>query len=58
VWFLNVITSVPPTIARALIQGLKHDLIADDRALRALIPQTLISFDEAVRRTLKKKSSS
>ncbi|GHK52892.1 hypothetical protein KPZU09_26280 [Klebsiella pneumoniae] len=42
VWFLNVITSVPPTIAKALIQGLKHDLIADDRALRALIPQTLI----------------
>lgn len=55
VWFLNVITSVPPTIARALIQGLKHDLIADDRALRALIPQTLISFDEAVRRTLKEE---
>jgi hypothetical protein len=27
------------TIARALIQGLKHDLIADDRALRALIPR-------------------
>jgi hypothetical protein len=54
VWFLNVITSVPPTIARALIQGLKHDLIADDRALRA-DPQTLISFDEAVRRTLKEE---
>ena len=38
VWFLNVITSVPPTTARALIQGLKHDLLADDTALRALIP--------------------
>jgi hypothetical protein len=55
VWFLNVITSVPPTIAKALIQGLKHDLIADDRALRSLIPQPLISFDEAVRRTLKEE---
>lgn len=52
VWFLNVITSVPPAIARSLIQGLKHDLLADDRALRALIPQTLISFDDAVRQTL------
>ncbi|HBD81417.1 MAG TPA: NAD(P)-dependent oxidoreductase, partial [Leclercia adecarboxylata] len=31
VWFLNVITSVPPTTAKALIQGLKHDLLADDR---------------------------
>lgn len=55
VWFLNVITSVPPTTAKALIQGLKHDLIADDRALRALIPQPLIAFDEAVRRTLKEE---
>ncbi|HDG1675313.1 DUF2867 domain-containing protein [Kluyvera ascorbata] len=55
VWFLNVITSVPPTIAKALIQGLKHDLLADDRALRALIPQQLIPFDEAVRRTLEEE---
>ena len=55
VWFLNVITSVPPTTDKALIQGLKHDLIADDRALRALIPQPLIAFDEAVRRTLKEE---
>lgn len=55
VWFLNVITSVPPTTAKALIQGLKHDLLADDRALRALIPQKLIAFDDAVRRTLKEE---
>lgn len=55
VWFLNVITSVPPTTARALIQGLKHDLLADDTALRALIPQPLIAFDDAVRSTLKEE---
>ena len=55
VWFLNVITSVPPTIAKALIQGLKRDLLADDRTLRALIPQQLIPFDEAVRRTLEEE---
>ena len=52
VWFLNMITSVPPTIAKALIQGLKHDLLADDRELRALIPQKLLTFDDAVRATL------
>jgi len=55
VWFLNTITSVPPTTAKALIQGLKHDLLADDTALRALIPQTLIGFDDAVRKTLKEE---
>ncbi len=55
VWFLSMITSVPPSIARALIQGLRHDLLADDRALRALIPQPLIGFDEAVRQTLEEE---
>jgi len=52
VWFLNLITSVPPTLASALIQGLKHDLLADDRQLRQLISQPLISFDDAVRSAL------
>lgn len=56
-WFLNVITSVPPTTAVALIQGLKHDLLADDTALRALIPQRLIAFDDAVRSTLKEEEN-
>ncbi|WP_058913066.1 DUF2867 domain-containing protein [Entomohabitans teleogrylli] len=55
VWFLNTITSVPPEVARALIQGLKHDLLADDATLRALIPQTLIGFDDAVRQTLEEE---
>lgn len=55
VWFLNVITSVPPTTAKALIQGLKHDLLANDSELRALIPQKLITFDDAVRSTLKEE---
>ena len=44
-----------PTTAKALIQGLKHDLLADDLALRALIPQELIRFDDAVRNTLKEE---
>ena len=52
---LNVITSVPPTTAKALIRGLKHDLLADNGELRALIPQTLIRFDDAVRHTLKEE---
>ena len=42
---------------QALIQGLKHDLIADDRALRALIPQTLIPFDPGGSPHAEKKSS-
>lgn len=34
-----MITSVPTSIASALIEGLNHDLPVDGRALQALIPQ-------------------
>lgn len=50
--FISMITSVPTSIAKELIQGLKYDLPANDERLRKLIPQTLISFDDAVRETL------
>jgi len=46
--WLGLITAVPANIARALIQGLKHDIPADDTALRRLVPQRLLTFKEAV----------
>lgn len=55
VWFISMITSVPTSIARALIQGLNHDLPADGKPLQALIPQTLQTFDQAVTATLKRE---
>ncbi|VEI72315.1 DUF2867 domain-containing protein [Serratia rubidaea] len=56
VWFISLITSVPTPVARALIQGLKHDLPADGRPLQALIPQLLQSFDDAVTETLQREA--
>ncbi|EPC5643260.1 DUF2867 domain-containing protein [Proteus mirabilis] len=50
--FISLITSVPTSIAKELIQGLKYDLPAKDASLHKLIPQKLISFDDAVRETL------
>jgi len=47
-YWLALITSVPANIARALIQGLKHDVPANDAALRALVPQRLLTFRESV----------
>lgn len=47
-YWLGLITSVPASIARALIDGLKHDIPADDAALRALVPQHLLSFRQSV----------
>jgi uncharacterized protein YbjT (DUF2867 family) len=55
VWFISMITSVPTSIASALIQGLNHDLPADGKPLQALIPQTLQTFDEAVKETLRRE---
>jgi uncharacterized protein YbjT (DUF2867 family) len=48
----HLVTSVPANIARALVDGMSHDLIPDSRAIEALIPQTLLPFDEAVRAAL------
>lgn len=47
-YWLGLITAVPANIASALIQGLKHDIAADDAAIRALVPQRLLTFKESV----------
>jgi uncharacterized protein YbjT (DUF2867 family) len=50
--WLWLVTSVPTPIARALIEGLTQDVIADDGAIRRLVPQRLLSFREAVEQVL------
>jgi uncharacterized protein YbjT (DUF2867 family) len=47
-YWLGLVTTVPANIARALIGGLKHDIPARDAALRALVPQPLLTYREAV----------
>ena len=47
-YWLGLVTAVPPDIARALIGGLKHDFTANDRALRAQVPQRLLTVREAI----------
>ncbi len=53
-YWLDLVTAVPTNVARALIGGLKHDILADDKAIRTLIPtMPLQTFREAVRAALK-----
>ncbi|WP_119291637.1 DUF2867 domain-containing protein [Azohydromonas sediminis] len=40
-YWLDLVTAVPANVARALIEGLGHDVLADDAAIRALIPLEL-----------------
>jgi len=46
-YWLRLVTSVPTNIARALIDGLSQDVIADDDRLVNLVPQQLLGFREA-----------
>ena len=47
-YWLGLVTTVPTPVARALIGGLAHDLPADPAPLRALLPQRLLDYREAV----------
>jgi uncharacterized protein YbjT (DUF2867 family) len=54
-YWLDLVTSVPAAVARPLIDGLRHDLPADDAEIRRLIPFALHSYREAVRSALQKE---
>jgi uncharacterized protein YbjT (DUF2867 family) len=56
-YWLGLVTAVPASIARALIGGLKHDLPADDTALRRMVPQKLLGFRESVVAALQAEQS-
>lgn len=47
--WLHLITSVPTPVARALIEGMRQDFVADDGEIRHLVPQTLLDFRASVR---------
>ena len=46
-YWLRLVTSVPTNIARALIDGLSQDVIANGDRLANLVPQKLLGFREA-----------
>ncbi len=51
-YWLDLVTAVPASIARPLIDGLKQDLLPNDGEIRRLIPIPLTPYREAVRRAL------
>jgi uncharacterized protein YbjT (DUF2867 family) len=51
-YWLGLVTVVPANIARALIGGLRHDFVADDVALRKLVPQHLLGVRESIEEAL------
>ena len=51
-YWLHLVTPVKAAVARPLIEGLRNETVAKDERLRALVPFTLTSFDEAARQAL------
>jgi uncharacterized protein YbjT (DUF2867 family) len=51
-YWLALVTAVPTNVARALIAGLEHDVLADDSAIRALVPLRLMTYREAAQAAL------
>ena len=52
-YWLRLVTTVPVNVARALIDGLSQDVVADDPRLARLVPQELLGFRAAAADALK-----
>lgn len=51
-YWLNLVTSVPMSIARPLVEGLRNDVITTDQRIRAWIPVAPMTFRQSVERAL------
>jgi uncharacterized protein YbjT (DUF2867 family) len=51
-YWLNLVTSVPMSIARPLVEGLRNDVITTDQRIRAWIPVARMTFRQSVERAL------
>ena len=52
-YWLNLVTSVPMSLARPLVEGLRNDVVCQDRRIRGWIPFSLTPFRAAVDRALR-----
>ncbi|EGB15874.1 NmrA family protein [Pseudodesulfovibrio mercurii] len=53
-FWVSLITPVPMPLSRALIEGLRNEVVCRDHRIRELVPQELLSCREAIRRALEK----
>ncbi|MFB6129254.1 MAG: NAD(P)H-binding protein [Salinigranum sp.] len=51
-YWVELVTDVPRSVARPLIEGLKNPVVVRDDRIREVVPVELTPFDEAVRRAL------
>lgn len=51
-YWLNLVTTVPMSLARPLVEGLRNDVVCTDRRIRDLVPVSPTPFREAVGKAL------
>ena len=51
-YWLYFVTSVPPTTAMSLVEGMAHDYVGEDHEMRELVPQHLLTLRESIAVTL------
>ncbi len=56
-YWVGFITPVAPSVSMPLIEGLKNEVICREHAIRTLIPLSLTSYEDAVRRSLAAENS-
>ncbi len=55
-YWVDLITPVKASLARPLIESLKHDSVVEDHAIEKIIPANLKSFQEAIEYCLKENN--
>jgi len=56
-YWLYFVTSVPPTTAMSLVEGMAHDYVGEDEEMRKLVPQHLLTLRESIAATLEAEKS-
>ena len=54
-YWLGLVTAVPAAVARPLIDGLRHDLLADDGPIRKVVPIPLHTYSEGIMAALEQE---
>ena len=57
-YWLNLVTTVPMSLAFPLVEGLRNDTICRDHRIKEVIPFTLISFEQSVRDAMEQDQNS
>ncbi len=56
--WLGLVTDLPTSVGRPLVDGLSVEVIAGDDRIRSLVPFTLLGYDDAVRLAVARTLSS